>query len=86
MEKVYVLIEEWDFTDIGDSGVQIGIYADREKAIEELKKRQKEIERSYDYYDTHEEYADGITGYHNYEKDYSYNYTDIWIEEREIIK
>ena len=45
MEKVYVLIEEWDFTDVGDSGVQIGIYADREKAIEELKKRQKEIER-----------------------------------------
>ena len=84
--KVYVVIEQWDFTDIGDSGISVDIYLTKEKAIEELNSRQKEIERSYEYYDVNTEFENGIIGFHNYEQDYSYNYTDIWIEEKEVIE
>lgn len=87
MEKVYVLVDSWQF-DSGEVGEEIEVFDTFEKAQEEFKKRIKtarqEMNGMFDS-DEIEETDPDVMSFSIFEKEeYCYNHIDINIYEKEI--
>lgn len=79
--KVYLVIEDWSM-DSGECGVDVEVYATRERAVKRLAERAEEIKRSKHYKEIDYEPADYIDAY--MDRWYNDEHDHVYIKESEV--